>query len=682
MSDRRVVFIPPNVYCNDYSVAKLTLGAKLQLMSGHEVREQLDAKYVQVEKGFLSQKLGNDWKFAWVPSVPIMISAPTGAGKNFFVGNVLLVEILKFNRKSKYKKMSVLILSNRVALNVQNKLNYVKIIDENSGCEAKKYAEEFANLPDEEQSKFWHFGQVDIMSYQQIWFRLRTRQNFESYDFVIFDECHYFAQDAVFNPHTDQLLAKLIANTQSAYRIYLSATIEEVVQQILELECRNRIQKRPIEFDRPFALYTHEVQEIPEKNPFPMPYDTLHRNEVKYFLDREMTKEYRPAWGYSAIIYDMERDYSYLQIHQLKTGKGKKTTDRYGELIEKIKNSDAKWLIFVDGKDAGEALARFLNDSDIDTAFVCSESKNNKRGNGATLRHIVQYSNFEEKVLVTTSVLDNGVNIHDPAVKNIVLFTLDRVAFLQMLGRVRRPNDPAWRLNLYLPEYTVTQLQQLLKRDFSELLQRLEFDLMKDFERLLLLEQKLSGSGLGVESLLEKSNTRFNENAKIKLSNSVMRYKNFMRFFNPTFEIELCAEKKAQKFYDIKNAYDDDMEQRELIRNFIARQVQRVLPLNVEPRGEAVRLPEVLLYETNPAVIEEKIFEVIEKSVEAIDDKIDFLNYIYIERFKFATEKIFELTAKRQEILYKNDCNDCANVQEIEKKLAFWKSKQEKFSSR
>ena len=41
MSDRRVVFIPPNVYCNDYSVAKLTLGAKLQTMSGHEVREQL-----------------------------------------------------------------------------------------------------------------------------------------------------------------------------------------------------------------------------------------------------------------------------------------------------------------------------------------------------------------------------------------------------------------------------------------------------------------------------------------------------------------------------------------------------------------------------------------------------------------------------------------------------------------
>ena len=51
-------------------------------------------------------------------------------------------------------------------------------------------------------------------------------------------------------------------------------------------------------------------------------------------------------------------------------------------------------------------------------------------------------------------------------------------------------------------------------------------------------------------------------------------------------------------------------------------------------------------------------------------------SYIYIERFKFATEKIFELAAKRQEILYKNDC---ANVQEIEKEIAFWKSKQEKF---
>ena len=81
----------------------------------------------------------------------------------------------------------------------------------------------------------------------------------------------------------------------------------------------------------------------------------------------------------------------------------------------------------MDGKDAGEALARFLNDSDIDTAFVCSESKNDKRGNGATFRHIVQFSNFEEKVLVTTSVLDNGVNIHDPEVKN-----------LERVGKLRR----------------------------------------------------------------------------------------------------------------------------------------------------------------------------------------------------------------------------------------------------
>ena len=243
MSDRRVVFIPPNVYCNNYSVAKLTLGAKLQTMSGHEVREQLDAKYVPVKKGFLSQKIGNAWKFAWVTSVPIMISAPTGAGKNFFVGNVILPEILKFNRRSEYKKFRVLILSNRVALNVQNKLNYLKIIDENSGCEAKKYAEEFFDLSDEKKRQVQNFGQVDIISYQQIWFHLRSQQAFENYNFVIFDECHYFVQDSVFNSHIDQLLAKLIANTQSAYRIYLSATIEEIAQQILESAQRGDIQR-------------------------------------------------------------------------------------------------------------------------------------------------------------------------------------------------------------------------------------------------------------------------------------------------------------------------------------------------------------------------------------------------------------------------------------------------------
>ena len=53
------------------------------------------------------------------------------------------------------------------------------------------------------------------------------------------------------------------------------------------------------------------------------------------------------------------------------------------------------------------------------------------------IRNIRKCGKFNCDVLITTSVLDNGVNIKDPDVKNIVLITDDEVEFKQMLGRKR-----------------------------------------------------------------------------------------------------------------------------------------------------------------------------------------------------------------------------------------------------
>lgn len=577
--------------------------------------DYLDAEYVFEEAGTSVTKLiGENWKYQWVASTPVFINTQTGTGKNFFVGKKILPEILRYNRVHRDdKQFKILILSNRVALNVQNKLAYAKIIDHNSGADSPKYSEIFENLNENEKNNFFVFGNVKIMSYQQIFFKIRMQKVLSlEYDFVVFDEAHFFVQDAVFNPHTEILMQKIISATQNAVRIYTSATLEEVIQPIMEIEQANRTD-RPLEKDRPFGYYTGEIAE--KVKPFfimPDEDDGIFHKNVSYSTQNgEMLRHF---WSKSAVIYDIERDYSYIDVKILKIGNGKKTSEKYSDLIEKIKatSGDEKWVIFTDSKDSGEALARFLLDNEIPAAFVCSETKHDSRGSYKTFNRIVKFSNFEERVLVTTSVLDNGVNFHDEKIRHIVIFTMDRIAFLQMLGRVRRAVNSydEWRLNLYLPEFDANQLANLLKRDFKELLKRLDFDFMGRFEKAMLLETNLSGTGLGLKNPFT-DNLIYNEVAKIKLGESIEREKNFVRFFQPDYEIEFSEDSKlAQIHADVKNFYDDKIQSDEFRLDFKVRTLQKVLSLNVMPTTEPLRLSPMLLEEKNFQKVEEEIIKI------------------------------------------------------------------------
>ena len=54
--------------------------------------------------------------------------------------------------------------------------------------------------------------------------------------------------------------------------------------------------------------------------------------------------------------------------------------------------------------------------------------------------------------MISTNVIDNGVNINDPTVKHVVIHTYDRISAVQMAGRRRLKGKE--RINLYikLPE--------------------------------------------------------------------------------------------------------------------------------------------------------------------------------------------------------------------------------------
>ena len=58
---------------------------------------------------------------------------------------------------------------------------------------------------------------------------------------------------------------------------------------------------------------------------------------------------------------------------------------------------------------------------------------------------------FDSQILISTSVIDNGVSIIDKSVKNIVIISFDKISFLQKLGRKRL--DENEKITIYIPNF-------------------------------------------------------------------------------------------------------------------------------------------------------------------------------------------------------------------------------------
>ena len=67
-----------------------------------------------------------------------------------------------------------------------------------------------------------------------------------------------------------------------------------------------------------------------------------------------------------------------------------------------------------------------------------------------TFKLLIEDETFYQKVLITTSLLDNGVNIRSFDLKNIVCFDDDPIEIVQMIGRKRFINGQNDYFDLFL----------------------------------------------------------------------------------------------------------------------------------------------------------------------------------------------------------------------------------------
>ena len=131
----------------------------------------------------------------------------------------------------------------------------------------------------------------------------------------------------------------------------------------------------------------------------------------------------------------------------------------YDELLSKISFSskEDKWLIFTSSKVEGRILQEKISfQTKRSVGFLSADKKGS-----STWKKITDDSDYAENVLIATKTLDNGINIHNRDIKNIVLPFCHRIEFLQMLGRKRV--DEIEVVNVYAKQPTHQLINTRLK---------------------------------------------------------------------------------------------------------------------------------------------------------------------------------------------------------------------------
>ena len=129
-------------------------------------------------------------------------------------------------------------------------------------------------------------------------------------------------------------------------------------------------------------------------------------------------------------------------------------------VLEAIKKSEHRWLCFVDSKAIGQWLQEQLGK---DSLFIDSEGSMKNGRVAGEIEFITKNEAFRPKVLIATSILDNGINLKMPDLKGIVIDCNNRNQLIQMAGR-KRPQNVMDTADLYLIDQPRKKLLDQLRR--------------------------------------------------------------------------------------------------------------------------------------------------------------------------------------------------------------------------
>lgn len=318
--------------------------------------------------------------------------SPTGSGKTI---------AMEHAAKAASEERKVVILTNRKACKKQLLRDFGKM----QGLD---------DIPDNLLDRVKLSENIEVMTYQQF---ARKRFLYQGKKLVLFlDECHCFAEDAVFAEYPQQVISYLRNNLDNTIRIYMTATPDAVMSQIWELEALS---------DAAYNL----------KPLTPETYEECLCGSLK-----EDTRIQH--------IFLMKSDWDYLTFRFY-------SPDKREDLLEKLKtyqDEAQKCLIYLNDIKAGAELQEMIGEGQH---IYSVEEKQ------AEIAQIVLNEQFEENSLITTKVAENGLSLHDPNLTVIVAETHDPIALQQIIGRARVNRKKPREIEVLIPDYTTSELGRI-----------------------------------------------------------------------------------------------------------------------------------------------------------------------------------------------------------------------------
>ncbi len=458
------------------------------------------------QSDFVSNVLNVNEVLNWKPNELYIISAQTGSGKNSFIFDKLLPRLIEENPN---RPNLILLLSNRIATSRQSKIDIAdKLV---SYIQDDRYVKMLEKIytPSGVDECCVNFGVVTVSTYQQMF--ERQLLDYESvtknpFKYIICDECHFFTSDGIFNVLTDRILEYIVAHGNKSVRIYMSATPDVAFQAILKQELVPVFRKR----EAIWKYYTKENEAFTEKinqivregNSITMQQWIWLYNNEPYNLSSDIMRlverylyalNNRGRVSYSYEVIDSEMDKHFLNVHFYYIARNydylipRGTYSDNERLKALIVQSTGKWIVFVETNAEGRELEKLLNNIQKDTCvFLSRDRVNNSYSVAEHYNYIIENEKPKPttRVLITTSLLDNGININNSGIErdedkvlNIAINCSDRTQFIQMIGRVRR--SPNTNINLYIREKSVEDLKEILENNAREVIKRLQADVCK-----------------------------------------------------------------------------------------------------------------------------------------------------------------------------------------------------------
>lgn len=344
---------------------------------------------------------------SWKPGEQVFISAGTGRGKNTFIKKELLAQ--RGNQK-------VVIFENRQSLMQQQIFDIISEIDPKAlQCISK-----------ENMVIFGAYKNIMIISYQCAALKcMLNDMDFRNFclqaRYLVFDEAHYILDDSPYNKGISFFAQIFLGNFfPNATKIFMSGTMEEIYDYV---QYMNRFPKEPL--------------------------DIIEKKEEDFFSDNLSGTAWKLE-NFNSVL-SLPTDYSYIKPYKYKEMK---------DICYQVSQTSAneKWLVFVESIRDGEELKARLEGICNDSVYFLSADNKNDDENAEIYNKLIRECRFDCRVLIATTVIYNGINVKDSAVKHIVVPFSSMSVVKQLIGRKRIAENET--VKVYFPDVTYGKVKR------------------------------------------------------------------------------------------------------------------------------------------------------------------------------------------------------------------------------